>query len=88
MYSLSLKSPLDDVGSELHAPRRFTLSKESRYPLYGGCNISPLPAFDPWTVQPLAFPQYISINSRKVLNARLRRHDLVRGLLPVVIGTH
>jgi hypothetical protein len=36
----------------------------------------------------IAFPQYISVNSRKVLNVQLRRNDIVHGLLPVVIGTH
>jgi len=52
-------------GGQRHAPGRFTLGKETRYPLYrrlGGPQgqsgrvrkISPRPGFDPRTVQPVA----------------------------------
>jgi hypothetical protein len=53
------------VGGQLHAPSRFTPVKETRYSLYkrlGGPQgrsererkITPLPGFDPRTVQPVA----------------------------------
>ena len=67
MYSctLSLTSTLDGVGGDLHAPATLPPGKETRYPLYrrlGGPQgrsgrvrkISPLPGFDPRTVQPVA----------------------------------
>ena len=62
--TLSLTSVLDGVGSDRHAPAAL-LQAKSRYPLYrrlGGPQgrsrqvrkISPLPGFDPQTVEPVA----------------------------------
>jgi hypothetical protein len=62
--TLSLTSALDGVGYQRHAPAALPPGK-TRYPLYrrlGGpqrrsgqvCKISPLPGFDPRTVQSVA----------------------------------
>jgi hypothetical protein len=63
-YTLSLTSELDGVCAQRHAPA-VLLSGKTRYPSFCGLGgpqersgflrkISPLPGFDPRTVQPIA----------------------------------